>query len=1829
MNAQIWDPAKSTYRKVDQYDMSYTFPASGTTSGGLSTSPNLWLQTVQHTGYAADGTTTLAEPAMTFGGTAMANRVDWGDDVRVPPYNHFRLTRIDTGSGGETLVSYSTPACDRNHPPIADQNPYRCFPQYFKPATAPAGWGWFNKYVTTGVTDRDLTGGSLDEVWSYAYSTAGSSDTSLWHHDYNETTTLAFRSWSLWRGYPTVTVTHGASGSPQSVTTTQYMRGMDGDGRNSTDAQSVVWGGRRAADLTPLSTAPRGMTSAISGADPTTGGKCLDIAGGASTLPADGANVDLAACTRDPNNAAANQNQVWQTTTPGAGGVFQVRNPWTGMCLHITAGNVAVHSCTDDVVNEQWQHQPDGSLFNKNTNTCLDLAGASTVGGTNVDALACNGAWNQIWLPRDTGEITSPQSARCLDITGFGTTAGTTVETWTCIEQPNQQWQLQTNGTYLNPKSGLCLNPVGGTAAAGVMLEINTCTAAAGQLWAPQGDGTIKNPGSGLCIDAGTNRPNGSRPTLATCNASSPAQQWTGSVTDADGTQDFLRQKDTLDASTVVGSEVHTATVSQTGVRNTTVTGGQNIQAFMTLETDTQARAWIAASSAWRWTRTTTAYDGYGEPTDTHDYADQATSSDDTCTHTDYARNTSGTNYLIEYPSQATTTDCAATVGDADYLAGSQTLYDGSTTVGTAPTHGLPTRTNALASVSSGTRSWKQDSRTDYDTNGRTVASYDALNDKTTTAYNPTTGSLPTQTIVTDALGFATTTTVEPGHGSVTSTVDLNGKSSTAVYDPLGRLLKAWLNNRPPTATPDLQYTYLLSNTAANAVETQKLNPAGAQLASYTIYDGLMRERQTQVPAPTANGGRMIDDSTYDTRGLVAKTSQVWNNTSGPSATLTSFADSAVPTQHVLTYDNLGRPTVDAFYSNGAKQWQSSTAYQGDRSSLTPPAGGVPTQTLFDARGRVIELRQYKSSSFTGTDIATKYTYDRLGRLTKTTDSAGSAWTRTVDLRGNLVAQSSPDSGTSSYTYDDAGNLLTAKDANGTVLAYTYDTLGRKTGQYLASTTGTLLASWTYDSIAKGQLSSATSVVGGASYKTSITSYDDAYRPLGVTVTIPSTEGGLTGSWTTSNTYNVDGSPASVTYPAAGGLAAENVSYTYDASGYQLTAKGLDTYVSATTFQPWGDVLQTTLGSTGGKRVQVTTDEYPDTHRTKTIQIKTEDQTTHGTYDEQLTQQYNWDPSGDLTSVDSRHAGAVTDSQCFTYDYLQELATAWTTTPAMGGCAKAASSSTVGGPASYWTSWAYDTKTGNRKSQTKHGLSGAADTVSTYTYPAAAAGLPHAVSSIANTGANTASSTYKYNKDGQLTTSTVAGLGTDYAWTSQGQIASTTVHATSGNQITSYVYDAAGTELIQKATNGHTLYLGGTEIATNASGSAIAKVTRYYTVNGAIVAVRSDPGTLTWEVSDHQGTAQAAIDSTSLAVTLRRQDPFGNARGTQPAWPDPHGFVGGVTEATGLVHLGARLYDPGTGRFISPDHIVDVADPQQMNGYSYAENRPVSESDPGGFGPGSTEAHETAIMLRMAALQLKYPGAIIQGSVPSNLPGPDLVCWGCAPGKVWVWEFKSENYRAQKGLYEELYGHMNQAANDPLSAGMTVVEGPTFASLGLPPIQIGTNIKNPGQAVRVYDGDPGIQYYGTDDQDSWSTQGFVNHIMTMIAAQLAHDANEQAKQRRAAVPPATPRRPAPARVPVRRPPNASSGGGASHAGNGASGDGWTAADDYREAHRGGDYPNPYMDPGAVSDDAWGDAAIFGGTALVVVGVGACVMSIICGVTVGAVVLTKSMFTLAA
>src|SRR5262249_43821138 len=140
-------------------------------------------------------------------------------------------------------------------------------------------------------------------------------------------------------------------------------------------------------------------------------------------------------------------------------------------------------------------------------------------------------------------------------------------------------------------------------------------------------------------------------------------------------------------------------------------------------------------------------------------------------------------------------------------LAGSQTLYDGAASLTTAPTRGLPTLSNALASVSGSTLTWAQAGKIGYDTLGRGVDTWDALNHNNHKAYTGNTGGQVVSTTATNPMGWTATSTIEPGHGSVTSVVDANNKTTTLAYDPLGRITQVWQNNRSSTLTPDVQYT--------------------------------------------------------------------------------------------------------------------------------------------------------------------------------------------------------------------------------------------------------------------------------------------------------------------------------------------------------------------------------------------------------------------------------------------------------------------------------------------------------------------------------------------------------------------------------------------------------------------------------------------------------------------------------------------------------------------------------------------------------------------------------------------------------------------------------------------------------------------------------------------------------------------------------------------------------------------------------------------------------------------------------------------------------------
>src|SRR6266542_932259 len=557
ITTKVWDAATSAYRAVDRWDLTHTFPPSGDliAPAGDDTAPNLWLQTITHTGYAADGASTLAEPTMTFGGSQMVNRVDWGSDLGVAPYVHYRLTSIVNGVGGQTLVGYSAAECFRGWKPVPAFNPLRCFPQYFQPQQAPAAFGWFHKYVVTQVTDKDLTGGSPDEVSGYTYYTYGTSDASLWHHDINETSGIPLErtSWAQWRGYPTVTATRGPVGGAQTVTSSLSYRGLDGDAMRGS---SLLWDTRRTGLLTPPSTP--GVTGALSGL----GGRCLDIPGGSTT---NGTRVQLWDCT-------GGANQVWQ---PQLGGML--KNPASGRCL--------------------------------------DVYGAGTADGTPLQIWDCNGTANQLWWTLPNGSIQNPVSGRCLTAASWGTANGTGIQIWGCTNDWPQRWNMQAGGSIVNTQASRCIDVAGGATANGTHVQDYFCNGTGAQLWQTQANGSLKNPQSGRCLEAGSQPSNGLQLVLWDCTGGL-TQKWTHRLIDAQGLQGFTRETASLDAGSVATSTIHEPTITRTAIRAAAGGGAPDYMARMIRETATRTRTRLAAANTWRWTQTGTAYDGYALPTD-------------------------------------------------------------------------------------------------------------------------------------------------------------------------------------------------------------------------------------------------------------------------------------------------------------------------------------------------------------------------------------------------------------------------------------------------------------------------------------------------------------------------------------------------------------------------------------------------------------------------------------------------------------------------------------------------------------------------------------------------------------------------------------------------------------------------------------------------------------------------------------------------------------------------------------------------------------------------------------------------------------------------------------------------------------------------------------------------------------------------------------------------------------------------------------------------------------------------------------------------------------
>jgi RHS repeat-associated protein len=958
------------------------------------------------------------------------------------------------------------------------------------------------------------------------------------------------------------------------------------------------------------------------------------------------------------------------------------------------------------------------------------------------------------------------------------------------------------------------------------------------------------------------------------------------------------------------------------------------------------------AAGGWRETKLDHAYDTtYGRVTETDDLGDVSDPGDDRCSRTWYADNISA--HMLAYPSreEMVAVDCGTTPDRAtDVVSDVRTFYDGGG-FDQEPTAGLATTAQELAAHDGTTASYVSVAETGYDNYGRVISLTDAEEHETLTSYTESHG-LTVGTTITNVLGHTRAETIDPARGQPTESLDANGQRTSLSYDGLGRLAGVWLPNRTKASgySPNMRFEYRIPGDGPPTVITETLNnDAVTYQATYQLFDGWLRPRQTQAPGP--GDGRLVTDMFYDELGRAYKANDLYWAAGVPSDTLLVVADGEVNGQVVTVFDRAGRVTDEVFQVAGQEKWRTIIGYGGDRVHTTPPDGGVATTVINDARDRTVELRQYHGGTPTGGFDATGYEYTPRDELATVTDPAGNTWTYEYDQRGRKTESTDPDAGTTTYAYNDLNQLLSSTDARGVTISHTYDELGRSTATYEGDPgTGTMLAQWYWDLFQNGQLGGHRTYYDDLTVSVAIQVRDYLYRPLQTRYMLSGTRAGqLAGLYDRGITYNTDHTVGGTSYPAAGGLPVAGAVYTYDDLRRPVTVYDAVTYASDIDYYPTGQLAQ--VGMFAGATDSWRSFEY-EKGSSRLTRAFTMVEGVTGTVADTA---YRYDDAGNVLSIidDPGVAGGQRDAQCFTYDHLRRLSTAWSSAaPGEGdtACAGDPTTTGVGGAAAYWHDYGFDL-VGNRTSRTIHatGAPGSppSDVDTSYTYPAPGGDQPHTLLEDTSTssGTQTGHTAYGYDQAGNATTVDRDGTVEVLTWDPLGHLES----ITAGGEVTEFFYDADGNRILRDGPDGLTAFIPGMELHQPA-GTSTVTATRYIDLPGGVTYVETTGEPPQYQISDHHGTGTLSIDPDTGAAEHRRLDPYGNPRGTPPAdWIGDLGFVGGTLDLTGYTHLGAREYDPRNGRFISLDPIMDLADPQQMHGYAYANNNPITYADPTGL----------------------------------------------------------------------------------------------------------------------------------------------------------------------------------------------------------------------------------------------------------------------------------------
>jgi RHS repeat-associated protein len=165
---------------------------------------------------------------------------------------------------------------------------------------------------------------------------------------------------------------------------------------------------------------------------------------------------------------------------------------------------------------------------------------------------------------------------------------------------------------------------------------------------------------------------------------------------------------------------------------------------------------------------------------------------------------------------------------------------------------------------------------------------------------------------------------------------------------------------------------------------------------------------------------------------------------------------------------------------------------------------------------------------------------------------------------------------------------------------------------------------------------------------------------------------------------------------------------------------------------------------------------------------------------------------------------------------------------------------------------------------------------------------------------------------------------------------------------TQYSYDGLGDRLqsiLDEVPTDYTLDLssGLTQVLSDG--------TNTYTYGLNRIAQTSSTAT-GYFMDDALGSVRQVSDPTAKIVLAQSYSPYGETISSSGNFVTDYGYTGELTDATGLVDLRAREYDPGIGQFTSQDTWSgDYQNPITLVKWLYANANPVMYTDPTGNDP--------------------------------------------------------------------------------------------------------------------------------------------------------------------------------------------------------------------------------------------------------------------------------------